>query len=122
MIQDTSGGRHVLQLEYALSASERAQGLMNRKTLPPDHGMIFDFGESREVMMWMKNTPLPLDMLFIDEKGVIRHIAANTTPFSEDIIPSSGSVRYVIELNGGRAAALGIQPGSRVVEGLVPPQ
>ncbi|MGG7517463.1 DUF192 domain-containing protein [Allorhizobium undicola] len=118
VIADQRGGRHVLQLEYASSDEERAHGLMGRTTMAKDQGMIFDFGTSRDVMMWMKNTPLPLDMLFIDEQGVIRTIAANTKPFSEDIIPSEGKVRYVIELNGGRAAALGIGPGSRVVEGL----
>lgn len=114
-IVTAAGARHVLAVEIADTPDQRAQGLMNRTEMPPDQGMLFDFAGSREVMMWMKNTPLSLDMLFIDEAGRIRHIAERTEPFSERIIGSGGPVRYVIEVNGGRADALGIRPGDQLV-------
>lgn len=122
VIQTASGARHTLQVEYALTAEEREQGLMGRSALGPDEGMIFDFVRPQPAIMWMKNTPLSLDMLFVDEKGVVTRVAEKTTPYSEDLIPSEGLVRYVIELNGGRAKALGIQKGSYFVQGLRPPQ
>ncbi|MBB4956107.1 uncharacterized membrane protein (UPF0127 family) [Agrobacterium vitis] len=122
VVETPSGQQHVLQVEYAMTAEEREQGLMGRTSLKPDEGMIFDFSRTQQAIMWMKNTPLSLDMLFVDEKGVVTHIAKRTTPYSEDLIPSEGLVRYVIELNGGRAEALGIQKGSRFVKGLQPPK
>lgn len=109
-----SGASHVLTVELALSPAQRERGLMNRTELGPDHGMLFDFGQSREVMMWMKNTPLSLDMLFIDATGLVTKIAARTKPFSENILSSGGPVKYVLEINGGRAAALMIEPGATV--------
>jgi len=109
-----SGKTHVLTVELALSPAQRERGLMNRTELGPDHGMLFDFGQNREVMMWMKNTPLSLDMLFIDETGLITKIAARTKPFSENILSSGGPVKYVLEINGGRAEALKIEPGATV--------
>jgi len=113
-IETPGGERHVFQVEWAGTAAEREHGLMFRAELDADAGMIFDFGVARTVMMWMKNTPLSLDMLFIDEEGVVSRIAERTVPYSEDIIASPGPVRYVLEINGGRSAALGIVPGSRV--------
>ncbi|RCW24786.1 hypothetical protein DFR48_105129 [Ciceribacter lividus] len=113
-IETPGGERHVFQVEWAGTSAERERGLMFRTELDADAGMIFDFGEARSVMMWMKNTPLPLDMLFIDEKGVVSRIAERTVPYSQDIIASPGAVRYVLEINGGRSATLGIVPGSRV--------
>lgn len=111
----TTGGKTLeFTVEVAATPDQRAQGLMFRKTMAPDHGMIFDFGNPRPVMMWMKNTPLPLDMLFIDAGGTIRHIKKNAEPFSEAIIDSQGDVKFVVELNGGTAAKLGIAPGDRV--------
>lgn len=113
-IETPGGERHVFQVEWAGTPGEREHGLMFRTELDADAGMIFDFGEARTVMMWMKNTPLSLDMLFIDEEGVVSRVAERTVPYSEDIIASPGPVRYVLEINGGRSAALGIVPGSRV--------
>ena len=111
----TAGGKTLdFTVEVAATADQRERGLMFRKTMAPDHGMIFDFGNPRPVMMWMKNTPLPLDMLFIDAEGTVRHIKENAEPFSEAIIDSQGDVKYVVELNGGIAAKLGIAPGDRV--------
>ncbi|MCE6073437.1 DUF192 domain-containing protein [Agrobacterium vitis] len=121
VIQTPTGQQIRLKMEYAISVAQREQGLMGRTKLGPNDGMVFDFGDSRNVVMWMKNTPLPLDMLFIDEKGAVTGIAARTKPYSEDLIPSPGPVRYVIELNGGRAQALGIGPGSMVIQGIAPP-
>ncbi|WP_321385731.1 DUF192 domain-containing protein [Rhizobium sp.] len=122
VIETASGRQHVLQVEYAVTTAEREQGLMGRTSLGPDEGMVFDFDRAQQAIMWMKNTPLSLDMLFVDEKGVVKHIASKTTPYSEQLIPSGGMVRYVIELNGGRAEALGIQNGSRFLKGLQPPK
>lgn len=120
VVETATGQQHILQVEYAQTSAEREQGLMGRTTLGPDEGMVFDFARPQQVIMWMKNTPLPLDMLFIDENGTVTHIAAKTTPYSEALIPSGGIVRYVIELNGGRAEALGIRNGSRFIRGLQP--
>jgi uncharacterized membrane protein (UPF0127 family) len=76
-----------------------------------DHGMLFEFGETSPVYMWMRNTHIPLDMLFIDDKGEIQHISADTTPMSDDIIDSRVPVRFVLEINAGLASSLGIAAG-----------
>jgi uncharacterized membrane protein (UPF0127 family) len=101
-------------VELAISSDQRAQGLMNRKEMAADHGMLFDFGMTRRVAMWMKNTYLPLDMLFIRQDGTIARIADNTVPQSETIIDSGEPVHFVLELNAGTAAKLGIAPGDKV--------
>ena len=80
----------------------------------PDAGMLFDFKESREVSFWMRNTFIPLDMIFIRADGTIRRIAANTEPLSERSEPSGGPARYVLEVIGGTARKLGIEPGDKV--------
>ena len=111
---ETASGRHVFSAELALTPDQRSQGLMNREKMPLDSGMLFDFGVARPVAMWMKNTILPLDMLFIRSDGRIAHIHENAEPFSENIIDSHGAVKFVLELNAGRVKALGIQVGARV--------
>ena len=111
LIIETRDGSVSFTVELALSAADRASGLMNRTSMAADHGMLFKFDQSRQVLMWMKNTPLPLDMLFIDEAGVVVRIAEDTTPYSEAIIPSGGPVRYVLELNGGTTVKRGISVG-----------
>jgi uncharacterized membrane protein (UPF0127 family) len=88
-------------VELALTPADRATGLMNRQSMPATHGMLFRFDRTRQVLMWMKNTPLSLDMVFIGEDGWWRESPRNTTPFSEAVIPSPGPVRYVLELNAG---------------------
>ena len=115
LIQTKDGKTHTFEVELALSPEQRSQGLMHRESIPADHGMLFDFGESRPVAMWMKNTPLPLDMVFIQQDGTISHIHERAVPFSEAIIDSRGSVAYVLELNGGRTDELGIDIGDRVI-------
>ncbi|WP_250954224.1 DUF192 domain-containing protein [Rhizobium sp. CG5] len=117
-ILTASGSRHAFTVERAITPAEREVGLMHRTELGADRGMLFDFGTPRTVMMWMKNTPLPLDMLFIDDTGLVIRVESRTTPFSENIIASGGVVRFVLEINGGRAEALGIAAGDQVVEGL----
>jgi uncharacterized membrane protein (UPF0127 family) len=98
-------------VELATNNAEREEGLMNRDEMAADHGMLFDFGVSRPVYMWMKNTYLPLDMLFVDDKGRITHIREDTLPLSEDIIDSHGQVRFVLEINAGVVKAQGIREG-----------
>lgn len=115
LIQTKDGKTHKFDVELALTSEQRSQGLMHRETMAPDQGMLFDFGENRPVAMWMKNTPLPLDMLFIQRDGTISHIHKRAVPFSEAIIDSRGPVAYVLELNGGRADALGVTTGDRVI-------
>jgi hypothetical protein len=105
---------HVFQVEVADTPEETQLGLMHRTELARDHGMIFDFGEPRESSMYMKNTLIPLDMLFIDETGEIVAIAANAKPKSLRIINPGFVVKGVLEINGGLAAELGIEPGDRV--------
>ena len=114
------GSRHAFAVRLADTSETRARGLMYVTDLEPDHGMLFDFGETRMVGMWMKNTPLSLDMLFVTADGVIAKIARNTTPFSTATVSSGRAVRAVLEIRGGRAAELGIVPGDRVVHRLFP--
>ena len=107
-------GVHAFSVEMATTEAERAQGLMNRKSLPEGQGMLFDFQRDQEVGFWMKNTYIPLDMIFIRSDGRIMRIAENTEPLSERIVPSNGAVRAVLEVIGGTARKLGIAPGDRV--------
>lgn len=111
----TSGKVIKLEVEWALTAEQRARGLMERQRLADNAGMIFDFGVTRMVTMWMENTVLSLDMVFIDEEGEVVRVAERTVPFSRDIVGSGVPVRYVVEIRGGRAAELGITEGARLV-------
>jgi uncharacterized membrane protein (UPF0127 family) len=108
------GTRHAFQVEVARNDADRAQGLMYRRSMPADRGMLFDFGRVEPVAMWMQNTYLSLDMLFIRPDGVIARVAANTEPLSTRTIPSGEPVLSVLELNAGTAARLGIKAGDRV--------
>ncbi|WEX78973.1 DUF192 domain-containing protein [Sinorhizobium numidicum] len=111
----TSDGRtHDLTVELAIDPGQREQGLMYRRQMAENHGMLFDFGETRRVMMWMKNTYLPLDMLFIAEDGTVRTIHENAVPLSEAIIDSEEPVTFVLELNAGTVKRLSIKPGDRL--------
>lgn len=113
-IRKADGTFHRFTVELAVAAEQRAQGLMNRNEMAPDHGMLFDFGLSRRVAMWMKNTYLPLDMLFVRKDGTIARIASDTVPLSEAIIDSREPVHFVLELNAGTTTRLGIAPGDSV--------
>jgi uncharacterized membrane protein (UPF0127 family) len=108
------GQRQGFQVEVARNDADRAQGLMFRRSMPADRGMLFDFGRVAPVSMWMQNTYLSLDMLFIRPDGTIARIAANTEPLSTRTIPSGEPVLAVLELNAGTAARLGIRAGDRV--------
>ena len=107
-------GVHVFSVEFVANDADRAKGLMFRRELPEGRGMLFDFGREQEVSMWMQNTYIPLDMIFITGDGRIRRIAENTEPLSTNVIPSGGPVRGVLEVIGGTARKLGIRPGDRV--------
>lgn len=108
------GGRHVFTVELAVSAAQLSQGLQNRRQLAPDAGMLFDFKVSRPVSFWMKNTYLPLDIMFIAADGGIVEIVRDATPLSLTKISPSGPARAVLEVNAGTAKRLGINIGDRV--------
>jgi len=110
----SKSGVHVFNVELAVTSEERQRGLMFRRSVPEFYGMLFDFKDEQEVQMWMKNTYVSLDMIFIQGDGRIRSIAENTDPESERIISSRGPVRAVLEVVGGTARKLDIQPGDRV--------
>jgi uncharacterized protein len=107
-------GVHVFSVEIAANDEQRARGLMFRKELPEGHGMLFDFQREQEVAFWMKDTYIPLDMIFIRGNGRILRIVENTVPLSIQQVPSGGPVRAVLELNGGTARKLAIAPGDQV--------
>ncbi len=107
-------GVHAFSVEIAETEAEREKGLMFRKDLPEGRGMLFDFHREQDVGFWMKNTYIPLDMIFIRGDGRILRIAENTQPLSTRIIPSNGPVRWVLEVIGGTARKLGIAAGDRV--------
>lgn len=111
---ETGTGTHVFTIELADTPALRSRGLMFRQSLPEEHGMLFDFGRDGEVSMWMQNTYIPLDMVFIQADGTVHRIARNTTPFSTESIPSHGPVRAVLEINAGAAERIGLRPGDRV--------
>lgn len=113
-IETAAGAQHSFQVEIAETGDQRAQGLMFRRQMGADAGMLFLFGGSEVRAMWMKNTLIPLDMLFIDETGKIVRIEERTVPHSERAIVSGGPVSAVLELNAGTASRLMIKPGDRV--------
>ena len=108
------GTEHAFEVEVADTPEERGRGLMHREELAPDHGMLFIFPRRERIAMWMRNTPLPLDMLFIDQDGRVTQIAERTVPYSEATITSRRRVRYVLELVGGTSERLSIAPGAMV--------
>ena len=111
-----SGGRsHAFTVEVARTPEEQERGLMFRETLASDGGMIFPLRPPRPASFWMRNTSIPLDVLFVREDGTIARIAADTVPHSEQPVASGEPVAAVLELKGGRAAELGISEGDRVV-------
>lgn len=116
---ESSGNRHVFRVDVARTPAEQQRGLMFRTGIPADGGMLFapypaEGGGPREASFWMKDTPSPLDIIFIRPDGTIAHIAENTVPFSEDQVRSGEPVSAVLEINGGRSAELGIATGDKV--------
>jgi uncharacterized protein len=116
----TKAGAHNFRVEVARSPEQQERGLMFRKELPKDQGMFFDLGWEHLSLMWMKNTYIPLDMLFISKSGAIVSMVKNATPMSEDLLNSGGAVRAVLEVNAGTADRLGIAIGDQVVYPLFP--
>jgi hypothetical protein len=117
----TRGGVHVFAVEMAVTPEQQARGLMFRKELPEGQGMLFDFQREQETSFWMKNTYIPLDMIFIRADGRIHRIATDTVPLSETLVPSNGPVRAVLEVIAGTARKLGIRPGDRVAHPIFKP-
>ena len=110
----SASGVHRFIVEVARTGEEQAQGLMFRESLADDRGMIFPYDPPRAVGFWMKNTLIPLDMIFIRADGTIARIAANTVPLSEETVFSGEAISSVLEIRGGRAAELGIRAGDKV--------
>ena len=108
-------GPHQFKVEVAETQAQMTQGLMFRRSLAPDAGMLFDYKQPTMASMWMRNTLIPLDMLFVDAQGRIVSVHQRAVPQSLDVIAATAPVRAVIELNGGTAARLGIEPGDKVV-------
>jgi uncharacterized protein len=111
----SADGPHRFMVELAVTPGQMEQGLMFRRSLAPDAGMLFDFKQPTVATMWMRNTLIPLDMLFVDQRGLIVNIAQRAVPESDQTIAAVKPVRVVIELNGGTAERLGIKPGDRVL-------
>jgi uncharacterized membrane protein (UPF0127 family) len=115
----TATGTHRIIVELATDTQQREQGLMYRPTMPKDNGMLFIYNSEQPVSMWMKNTLIPLDMLFIHADGTVANVHERAVPQSLATISSQGMVKAVLELNGGTVARLGIKPGDVVAgEGL----
>jgi len=114
----TKAGVQVFSVEMATTEEEKTTGLMYRKELPDGQGMLFDFSPEQQVSMCMKNTYIPLDMIFIRADGRILRIAENTEPLSTKIIPSGGPAKGVLEVIAGTAKKYGIAPGDRVAHPL----
>ena len=116
-IETAKGGRHDFDVELAITPQQQQQGLMFRRDMAPDAGMLFVYRPRRAASMWMRNTMIPLDMLFIAEDGRIVKIVERAVPLSLKTISADHPVRAVLEVNGGTVARLGIAPGDRVIHG-----
>jgi hypothetical protein len=113
-VTTASGKVHRFTVEVARTPEEQAQGLMNRQSVAPDAGMIFPMTPPRAASFWMKNTLVPLDIIFVRPDGTIVRIEENTVPLSLEPVVSTEPVSAVLELAGGRSAELGIKAGDRV--------
>jgi hypothetical protein len=114
LVVRSDSGEHAFTVEVVDTPETRAQGLMYRQELADDAGMLFDFREERPVSFWMRNTYIPLDMLFIEADGTILNIHVNARPHDTTSIPSDGPVQFVLEIPGGRSDELGIAAGDTV--------
>ncbi|MBV6657290.1 MAG: DUF192 domain-containing protein [Devosiaceae bacterium] len=112
---ETETGSHEFSLEIARTPQEQAQGLMHRRTMADDHGMLFPFERAREASFWMLNTYISLDMIFIADDGIVHRIERGTEPLSRRSVPSRGPVIAVLEFVAGTADRIGLQPGDRVL-------
>jgi len=114
----TQNGDQTFTAEFASTPAQRARGLMFRTRLPERQGMLFDFRRDQEIRMWMKNTLIPLDMIFIQSDGRIHRIEQNTKPGSLRLISSNGAVRAVLEMRAGTSKKFGVTVGDRVIHPL----
>jgi uncharacterized membrane protein (UPF0127 family) len=110
----TASGAHRIDIEVAESDREKAHGLMFRQSLGDSEGMLFPYATAHEITMWMRNTFISLDMIFIRGDGIVHRIATDTEPHSENIVASQGNVTAVLEMKAGSARRLNIKPGDRV--------
>ncbi len=110
----TSSGQHKFTVERAETQEHQSRGLMHRRHMKADHGMLFTWPTERNVSMWMANTVLSLDMVFIKKNGKVHRVHKNTVPFSQTIIEAGAPVLRVLELNAGTAAKIGLKPGDTV--------
>jgi uncharacterized protein len=110
----TSTGTHAFDIEIAETDEEKARGLMFRRSLAPNAGMLFPYAPAQEITMWMKNTYISLDMVFIRADGTVLRVAAGTEPFSEKVISSEGDALAVLEVIAGTAAKIGVKAGDKV--------
>lgn len=115
-IKSQSNAIHKLTVDVARTDAQRSIGLMFRKSMAKDRGMLFLFRSPQPVAFWMRNTYIPLDLLFIDVTGAVVTIAENAKPQSLDLIPSNAAVVAVLEINGGLARSLGIKPGDQIIQ------
>ena len=115
----TAKGKASFDLEVADTDEARVRGLMWRTDFPKDRAMIFIFGKMRRVMMWMQNTPSPLDMVFLDDRGEVSSIHENAVPFSENIISSEAPAAYVVELLAGTVKRTGIKRGDKAIHRVI---
>jgi uncharacterized membrane protein (UPF0127 family) len=115
LVFETATGSHAFSVELAATPQQREVGLMYRRSLAEDRGMLFDFGAPQAVSMWMQNTYVSLDMVFVREDGRVRRVEERTEPLSTRIVSSGAPVRYVVEIVGGAAARIGLKPGDRVI-------
>jgi len=113
LVLHTEKGEYPFAVEVVDTPEKRAEGLMFRQSLAPDAGMLFDFKETREVSFWMRNTFIPLDMVFIAADGTVESIHVNARPHDPTSIPSGAPVQYVLEIPGGRSAEIGLKPGDK---------
>ncbi len=117
----TATGPHHFAVEVMRTREQLERGLMYRRQMAADHGMLFDFGAVQPVTMWMKDTYLPLDMVFIAADGRVVSVKRDAEPLSETTIPSGGDVLGVLEVNAGTAARIGLKPGDKVVDPMFRP-
>ena len=111
LVLHSSTGDHSFNVEVVDTPESRAKGLMFVQELADDAGMLFDFKEERPVSFWMRNTFIPLDMIFVGADGVVKNIHVNARPHDVTGIPSEGPVQFVLEIPGGRSVEIGLKPG-----------
>jgi uncharacterized membrane protein (UPF0127 family) len=115
IVKTKEGNDYLFNVELALSGAEKSRGLMKRKSLAKDAGMLFIFNKEEKLSFWMKNTLIPLDMIFIDQNGNITHIHSNARPLDKTLVTSPRKSLAVLEINGGLADEWGIKAGDSVL-------